>query len=537
MSILFAPLTAYTTDAEADGGVLVSGSAFANIGQKFLSAANGDVFVYGAASADVIADGTCAADGAVVVHGGATVRINNVFWANETAGSVFVYGEAFAEMHSTAAPELGAYADGSVYVSCELGMAATLSADADSNVYVFGDAWCGPGAICDGSVFVSGEALETLEILTGDSATVVAYYPWMYGLGGGAYERVIDGLAAGGAALGAMQVHMLERIALGSEENSVFAGVSRSRDVLAAFGVDANVVYVLQRENLTLEALNNADYTALARVVESLLVGGGAFSLLDALSKTADALAAVAVADALLLATTADVVAMAAAADAVFTAIERVVDSGVLFATGRQSLSIFVRDSVVAADAPLSAADVIAHIRDGLGFFGTVRLDTGEYAAWAINTESSGVTKYTNYPFNSFANIGGRYFGMTSAGVHALDADDDDGEDINARLRVGMTDMGTRLLKGVTEAYVGFTSDNKLLLRTITPNPVTGEREAVNYQMRGIGNAATAPQRFETGKGVKAVDWDFELENIDGADFDLHSVEFLPVKMSRRTRS
>jgi len=33
------------------------------------------------------------------------------------------------------------------------------------------------------------------------------------------------------------------------------------------------------------------------------------------------------------------------------------------------------------------------------------------------------------------------------------------------------------------------------------------------------------------------VDWDFELENIDGADFELHSVEFLSVKMSRRTRS
>ena len=231
------------------------------------------------------------------------------------------------------------------------------------------------------------------------------------------------------------------------------------------------------------------------------------------------------------------VVAMASAADYVYTAIERVIDSAVLFAFDRQSLTFLVSDSMALSDGVLSVAEMYALIRDGVAMVGRFRLDTGEYIAWVINTESSGVSTYTNYPFNSFAVVGGVAFGLTSTGMHALDADDDEGDAINARLRVGLTDMGSRMLKNVSEAYIGFTSDEKMLLRTITPDPVTGERKAVTYNMNAVGNASLAPQRFETGKGVKAVDWDFELENVDGADFELHSVEFLPVKMSRRTRS
>jgi len=38
------------------------------------------------------------------------------------------------------------------------------------------------------------------------------------------------------------------------------------------------------------------------------------------------------------------------------------------------------------------------------------------------------------------------------------------------------------------------------------------------------------------GWGLQAVDWDFELANVNGADFELHSVEFHPTQLSRRIR-
>ena len=37
-------------------------------------------------------------------------------------------------------------------------------------------------------------------------------------------------------------------------------------------------------------------------------------------------------------------------------------------------------------------------------------------------------------------------------------------------------------------------------------------------------------------RGLKAVDWDFEIENVDGGDFELSSIEFRPLILDRRTR-
>lgn len=493
MPIIFAPLDAFETAASADGGVFVHGSALA---------------------------------------GGA-------FVANSVEGVVFLYGGGELELRTTSEPEAGAFANGAVYVDVESEWAAAFGFELDAEVFVYGDGWCGEAgsAICDGSVYVAGEALEDLDIMPGDLASVITYLPWMYGLSGGAFERTIDVVALDGIVQGQPWTNVLDALALVGMTSGQFSGNAKVAEVLRVFGVEAPVVIIVQQEGLALSSIMHGDFRAMERVVDRLLFEGHALSFLEAVSKVADVLAADAAAQTLLLGDTADVVAMASAADYVYTAIERVIDSGVLFGADRQSLSILASDSLVLSDAALSLADVFALIRDGIGLIGRVRLDTGEYTAWVVNTESAGVSTYTNYPFNSFAMIGGVAFGLTSMGMHALDADDDDGDPINARLRVGLTDMGTRLLKNVPEAYIGFTSDEKMVLRAITPNPVTGERQAVNYNMKAVGNASLAPQRFELGKGVKAVDWDFELENIDGADFDLHSVEFLPIKMSRRTRS
>lgn len=539
MPILFGPLEAIDTPASADGLILVSGSAFAEINLRVGGAANGSVYVHGVAEGLVIAAGTCVADGGVIVDGAGTGTVTNVFWANTGSGAVFVFGDGVLELSTTAEPEAGAYVDGYTFFDVVSEMAATFGAETDSEVFIYGDAWCGAAgsAICDGTVAVFGEALESLDILEGDIASVITYFPAMYGLSGGAFERVVDVLAAEATAKGQPWTNVLDMLALVSDTTSRLDAKAKVTEVLRAFGIQSHVVIIVQQEGLALSSVTKGDYRAIERVVDRLLLEGHALSYMEAVSKIADVLAAGAVAETLLLGDTADVVVMVDAANYVFTAIERVVDSGVLFGTERQSLSILASDSLVLSDAALSLADVFALIRDGLGLIGRVRLDTGEYTAWVVNTESAGVSTYTNYPFNSFAMIGGVAFGLTSMGMYALDAEDDDGEPINARLRVGLTDMGTRLLKSVTEAYIGFTSDEKMVLRAITPNPATGAREAVNYEMKAVGNASLAPQRFELGKGVKAVDWDFELENIDGADFDLHSVEFLPIKLSRRTRS
>ena len=50
------------------------------------------------------------------------------------------------------------------------------------------------------------------------------------------------------------------------------------------------------------------------------------------------------------------------------------------------------------------------------------------------------------------------------------------------------------------------------------------------------GLTAILPHLLQIKEGLRAVDWDFELENVDGAMFDLHTIQFQPMALSRRTR-
>jgi hypothetical protein len=45
-----------------------------------------------------------------------------------------------------------------------------------------------------------------------------------------------------------------------------------------------------------------------------------------------------------------------------------------------------------------------------------------------------------------------------------------------------------------------------------------------------------ALRRTKLDRGVKATYWAFELENVDGADFEIESIEFMPVVMTRKIR-
>jgi hypothetical protein len=174
-------------------------------------------------------------------------------------------------------------------------------------------------------------------------------------------------------------------------------------------------------------------------------------------------------------------------------------------------------------------------LEESVGFAATLSIDNGEYIAWVLNTESKGLSRYTNYPFNSFARIGGRYFGVASDGVHRLEGDDDNGEDIAAFIRTGLEAFGTRRLKRIPEAFIGYTSDGTLVLKAIIVDE-EGNKSAAIYRLPTRGAANKRANRFKLGRGLESVDWAFELHNADGSDFELGNIEFRPANMTRRTR-
>jgi hypothetical protein len=150
----------------------------------------------------------------------------------------------------------------------------------------------------------------------------------------------------------------------------------------------------------------------------------------------------------------------------------------------------------------------------------------GSVTTWAINTRTGAVTEYTNYDFNSFAKMGNKYLAASSDGLYELLGDDDDGTDIISKMKTGFAQFAGSHLCHFKAIYLGVRNGGSYYLRIETAEGTNTTYELVAEDMKTT--------RVQVGKGLRARYFSFELENVDGQDFDLESIEFVPMVVQRR---
>lgn len=149
--------------------------------------------------------------------------------------------------------------------------------------------------------------------------------------------------------------------------------------------------------------------------------------------------------------------------------------------------------------------------------------------AIVIHSETGALTQYTNFPFNSFAAFNGMYLAASVEGLFMLGGATDNGAIINAAARVGITDFGTSFLKRVDRSYVGYRTDGNLVVRVYTD-----EVDSRDYLLEATGRLGLHGNHFRIGKGLRARYWQFEIQNQNGANFTLNSIELKPTQLRRR---
>lgn len=325
---------------------------------------------------------------------------------------------------------------------------------------------------------------------------------------------------------------------LGTRRRSRYDGALRAVEQFSFADATSFVVHMLAADGISFGTLATGDYRMLARAVSRLILAGYANSYAEALQQIADALVFGNLVEWMQLVGTADTLALNDRIDSLYAAFARVVERLVLSADGSQeySLTVMLREGFVLNAQATHEAEFTAQLADSIGFAMALSFDSGDFIAWVMNTESRGLSRYTNYPFNSFAKVGGRYYGAHSGGIARLGGRDDMGEPIKAKLRLGMFDFGDRHLKSFSDVFFGIATDGQMLLKAIFVDDRTGEKSMAVYKVKARPAAASRETGAKLGRGLKAVDWDCVLENVDGADFDLQSIQFYPTQLSRRTR-
>lgn len=190
-------------------------------------------------------------------------------------------------------------------------------------------------------------------------------------------------------------------------------------------------------------------------------------------------------------------------------------------------------DTIMVTDTASVQQVLTELLEDGVVLATSVSFGAEDYDAWVINTQTLGPSQYTNFPFNSFALYRGQYYAAGDDGVYVLEGETDEGSAIAARVRTGLSNLGSGRQKRMPQAYLGYTSSGELVLK-VRITGVTGEKR--EYWYRGTKQTADATRegRIKIGRGLKSVYWEFELCNKDGAEFELDVIQLWPMILDRR---
>lgn len=309
-------------------------------------------------------------------------------------------------------------------------------------------------------------------------------------------------------------------------------------DTLAAQAALSVTLYEVIADALALNDSVTDTRERVAEMVDALLLTGVVSGLREAAALITDALVFNDVAQTALVDGGADVLHLADVVSVAFTAFAPMVDA-LVFGESLSDTSTFMAvlsDTLTLGDGATGIRELLERMDDTLGFALRLSVDNEQYVAWTMSARNRASTRYTNYPFNSFFRLGNVYYGVADAGVYRIGGDDDAGAAITARLRFGMSALGSQGMKRVESLYLGYTATGDMILKVITASQLDGLRESNNYRLRPQAAGSQREGRVKIGRGLKSVYWDFVLENIEGADFELDTLEFKPLMLDRRIR-
>lgn len=189
-------------------------------------------------------------------------------------------------------------------------------------------------------------------------------------------------------------------------------------------------------------------------------------------------------------------------------------------------VQLTAQDGVIVSDAEVLQMIFSGTIADGVDMSAMYVDPNNTITTWAINTRTSAITEYQNFSFVSYAQIGNKYIGASSSGLYELNGIDDAGTPIPASFASGMLQLGDSHFTSFQTAYLGTGQPGEFFLKLTTG---TG----VSYTYR-VSAQPMRTTRVNIGKGIRTRYLKYELYTVDGHDFDLDNIEFVPIVSKRR---
>lgn len=151
--------------------------------------------------------------------------------------------------------------------------------------------------------------------------------------------------------------------------------------------------------------------------------------------------------------------------------------------------------------------------------------------AWVLNTESNGVSWYSNYHFTGMTQVGDRVLMVGPMGLCEVTGNLDLDDDIQANVTYGFVDFGDEQKKRIDRLNFGYTADG--LLQATVETYGQGY-PAYTYEMEARTAEMPRNNRIRPGKGLNARYWRIGIENVDGCAFSVEDISADIVPSARR---
>ena len=168
------------------------------------------------------------------------------------------------------------------------------------------------------------------------------------------------------------------------------------------------------------------------------------------------------------------------------------------------------------------------------GYFSSTSTDIGSLSSaiktHCMNLNTQGMSQYTNYNFNSFFMVGGKYYGCSTDGTFLLSGDLDNATTIaQSVVQTATSDFNTQKLKGARDVYAYVRSTGDMLV-TVTTNE---QIERGNYPLYYDNIDGIHRRRVKIAQGIKGTSWGVIVKNDSGADFTIKQADIIPIELDR----
>lgn len=317
-------------------------------------------------------------------------------------------------------------------------------------------------------------------------------------------------LTTSGAAIGSFQASLTETLS------------ARDRIIFAWF--------VLLQDEAALSSSATPKFEVAVRAVETLLSTSVASSLHHAISLVAEALV---LGEVLAAGKGADISEDLIAGSTLVEMYRGYCTEVVAFALtdaplANNRLRLLVTDDIALGDTMTGAGIFQQLVSEAISFAIAFGSGDATYTGFVLETTTRSISEYSHFPFNSFAKIGQAYYGANNNGLYRLDADDDDGENIDAVATLGIMDFTGDSKTRILDCFLAYRSTGEMLLT------LRGDDNVERWYTIEDTSWVLNDKKVTPARGVSSRFWEFTLKNIDGADFEIKDFDIVPVVLKRR---